>query len=152
MTIVNAKAKLIKTLHDAKATFWTKAGFRLKQVKAHSKIIDKVLIQDDSFSLYKNEFEEEYYSCPAQIRFSHPATYLYVLKDVWVTGSEGHLFLEPNRLFAVCSSIRGVEHRKILRPLKPLAQIIKDPVFILSGRAPGKRRYRTLVEGGARRD
>ncbi len=145
MTIVNAKAKLIKTLHDAKTTFCAKTGHRLKQVKTHSKILEKVLIQDDSFTFYKNKLEEEYYGSRVQIEFFHPVTYLYVLKDVWVTGSEGHLFFEPNQLFAVCSSIRGVKSRKIRRPIKPLAQVIKEPVFILSGRAPGNRGH-FLVE------
>lgn len=137
--MLNAKTKLIKILHDIKATLWTKTGPPLKQVKTHPKILDKILVQEENFTLYQNKLEEEYYSPPAQTKFFHPTTYLYVLKDIWITGSESHLFFEPDQLFAICSSIRGVESRKIRRPIKPFAQTIEEPVFILSGRAPGNR-------------
>jgi capsular polysaccharide biosynthesis protein len=145
MAITNIKIKLIKNFHDAKATIWTKAGCHLKKIKEHSKILDKLLSQDNSITHYTNEFEKNYYGSCKQIDFSHPETYLYVLKDVWVVGSEGCLFFEPDQLFSVCSSLKGLEERKIRRPIKLLAKVIEEPVFILSSRAPGNRGH-FLVE------
>jgi len=105
----------------------------------HPKILDKILIQADSITPYTNEFEKTYYGSYEQIDFFHPETYLYVLKDVCVVGSEGRLFFEPDQLFSVCSSLKDVEERKIRRPIKLLAKVIEEPVFILSSRAPGNR-------------
>jgi capsular polysaccharide biosynthesis protein len=139
MAITDIKTKLIKNLHDAKAAILTNAGHHLKKVKEHPKILDKILIQADSITYYTNEFEKTYYGSCRQIDFFHPETCLYVLKDVWVVGSEGSLFFESDQLFSVCSSIEGIEERKIRRPIKLLAQMVEEPVFILSSRAPGNR-------------
>ena len=139
MATTDTKTKLTKVLHDAKATICTKVGHHLKKIKKHSKILDKILIQDNSITYYTNEFEKDYYGHCTQIKFFHPKTCLYVLKDVWVVGSEGRLFFEPDQLFSVCSSLKGIEERKIRRPIKLLAQVIEEPVFILSSRAPGNR-------------
>ena len=145
MTNTRIKTKWGKILHDAKAFVWTKAGIHLKKVKTHPKVIDKVLIQDNSTICYINEFEKRYYNSIEPIDFFHPKTYLYSLKDVWVVGSESSLFFEPDHLFSVCSSIKDVKERKIRRPIKSLAMVIEEPVFILSNRAPGNRGH-FLVE------
>ena len=139
MLVSDMKTKLTEILHDAKATIWTAAGNHLKKVEEHSKILEKILVQTDSVTHYTNGFEKTYYGSCDQIVFVHPETYLYVLKDVWVVGSEGCLFFEPDQLFSVCSSIKGLEERKIRRPIKLFAQVIEEPVFILSSRAPGNR-------------
>jgi len=139
MAITDMKTKLTKILHDAKAAIYTKAGCHLKKVREHPKILGKILIQDNNITHYTNEFEKNYYGSYNQIEFFHPETYLYVLKDVWVVGSEGRLFFEPDQLFSVCSSLKDVEERKIRRPIKSLAQVIEEQVFILSSRAPGNR-------------
>ncbi len=139
MAITDIKTKLTKNLHDAKATIWTKAGYHLKKIKEHPKILDKILIQDNSVTNYTNEFEKDYYGSCKQIVFFHPETCLYVLKDVWVVGSEGRLFFESDQVFSVCSSLESIEERKIRRPIKSLAKVIEEPVFILSSRAPGNR-------------
>ena len=139
MATTDTKTKLTKVFHDAKATICTKAGHHLKKIKKHSKILDKILIQDNSITHYTNEFEKDYYRFCKQIDFFHPETYLYVLKNVWVVGSEGCLFFEPDQLFSVCSSLEGIDERKIRRPIKLLAQVIEEPIFILSSRAPGNR-------------
>ena len=137
--ITDMKTKLIKILHDAKATIWTMAGCHLQKIKEHPKILDKILIQKNSTTYYVNKFEEDYYGSCKQINFFHPETYLYVLRNVWVVGSEGYLFFEPDQLFHVCSSLNGVAERKIRRPINSFAQVIEEPVFILSSRAPGNR-------------
>ena len=139
MTIMDTATRLVKVLHDGKATFWTMAGLPLKHVTSHAKIMDKKPIQDIGYTIYKNELEEAYFGSNAQFTFFHPDRHLYILKDVWVTGSEGHLFFEPDTLFSVCSSLNGVKPKKIRRPIKFLSQVIEEPVFILSGRAPGNR-------------
>jgi len=139
MLVSDMKTKLTEILHDAKATIWTAAGNHLKKVEEHSKILEKILVQTDSVTHYTNGFEKTYYGSCNQIDFVHPETYLYALKDVWVVGSEGRLFFEPDQLFSVCSSIKGLEERKIRRPIKLFAQVIEEPVFILSSRAPGNR-------------
>ncbi len=139
MMVSDMKTQLTKNLHDAKATIWTNAGHHLKKIEEHSKILDKIPIQTDSITHYTNEFEKSYYGSCNQIDFFHPETYLYVLQDVWVVGSEGRLFFEPDQLFSVCSSLKGLEERKIRRPIKLFSQVIEDPVFILSSRAPGNR-------------
>ncbi len=139
MVNTHIKTKLIKILHDAKAAAWTKAGCHLKKVKTHSKILDKVLLQNNSTTCYTNEFEKMYYNSCEQIEFFHPETCLYSLKDVWVVGSEGSLFFEPDQLFFVCPSLDGVDERKIRRPIKSYSMVIEEPVFILSNRAPGNR-------------
>ena len=78
MSIVKVKTKLVRILHDAKATFWSKAGSSLKYVKEHPKIHNKILIQDNSYTFYQNEFEEAFYNCSAQIKFFHPADSSYI--------------------------------------------------------------------------
>jgi len=139
MTIMGATTRLTKILHDGKATFWTMAGLPLKHVTSHAKIIDKKPVQDIGYTIYRNELEEAYFGSNAQFKFFHPERHLYVLKDVWVTGSEGHLFFEPDTLFSIGCSLKGVKPKKIRRPIKFLAQVIQEPVFILSSRAPGNR-------------
>jgi capsular polysaccharide biosynthesis protein len=141
--------KLIKLLHDTKAAFWTKAGHRLKYVSEHPNILGKILIQNHSVTRYTNEFEKSYYGHCEPFDFIHPETYFHVLKDVWVVGSEAHVFFEPDQLFSICSSLRGVAERKIRRPIPCLSQIIEEPVFILASRAPGNRGH-FLVEHLAR--
>lgn len=139
------KTKLIKVSHDAKASILTKTGHHLNRVKEHAKIVDKLLIQRESATPYTNEFEKNYYGSCEQFDFFHPETYLHVLKDVWVVGSEAHVFFAPDQLFSICSSLQGIEERKIRRPILSLAQVIEEPVFILASRAPGNRGH-FLVE------
>ena len=69
MATTDTKTKLIKILHDTRATICTKAGHHLKKIKEHSKILDKVLIQDNSITYYTNNFEKDYYGHCAQIKF-----------------------------------------------------------------------------------
>lgn len=137
--VTAVRTKLTKLAHDSKATVWSKIGPRLKRTKAHPHILDRIVVQESSSTICENELEGELYGCRVQTRFSHPKRYLYVLKDIWVTGSEGHVFFEPNTLFAVCPSTNGIEPRKIRRPIKLLSKRIEEPVFILSSRAPGNR-------------
>lgn len=133
------RTKLTKLAHDSKATVWSKIGPRLKRTKAHPHILDRIVVQESSSTICENELEGELYGCRVQTRFSHPKRYLYVLKDIWVTGSEGHVLFELNKLFSVCSSFDGSDPKKIRRPIKWLARRIEEPVFILSSRAPGNR-------------
>lgn len=143
--VAAARTKLTKLAHDFKATLYSKMGRSLKGIKTHSNVIDKVLLRDSSFTVYENRLEEEFYGCSVRVSFSHPKTYLYVLKDIWVIGSEGHIFFEPDTLFSVCPSTMSIEPQKIRRPIKLLSQTIEEPVFILSNRAPGNRGH-FLVE------
>ncbi|MGV8058369.1 MAG: DUF563 domain-containing protein [Smithellaceae bacterium] len=133
------KKKIKKSLHDTKATFWTKAGLHLKYVQEHPKIIEKILIQENSVTHYTNELEESYYGYCKPFDFIHPETYLHVLNNIWVVGSEAHIFFEQDQLFSICSSLKGIQERKIRRPIPLLAQVIEEPVFILASRAPGNR-------------
>jgi hypothetical protein len=139
MMVADLKTKLIKVSHDAKATIWTKAGRHLKNVHEHPKILDKILIQENGVTSYTNEFEKSYYGYCESVALVHPATYLHVLKDVWVVGSEGHIFFEHDQLFSICTSLKGIPERKIRRPIPLLSQVIEKPVFILASRAPGNR-------------
>jgi len=143
------KKKLIRISHDTKATFWTKAGYYLEHVSEHPKILGKILIQENSLTHYTNEFEKSYYGHCEPFDFLHPKTYLHILKDVWVVGSDAHIFFEKNQLFSICSSLKGILERKIRRPIPLLAQVIEEPVFILASRAPGNRGH-FLVEHLAR--
>lgn len=145
MTVADLKTKLIKVSHDAKATIWTKAGRHLRYVHEHPKILERILIQENGVTYYTNEFEKGYYGYCEPFAFLHPVTYLHVLKDVWVVGSEGHIFFEHDQLFSICSSLKGIAERKIRRPIPLLAQVIEEPVFILASRAPGNRGH-FLVE------
>ena len=82
------KKKLIRLSHDTKATFWTKAGHYLQHVSEHPKILGKILIQENSPTHFTNEFEKSYYGYCGPFDFLHPETYLHILKDIWVVGSE----------------------------------------------------------------
>ena len=106
-------------------------------------------IQENSITRYTNEFEKSYYGNFEQFNYVHPETHFYVLKDVWVVGSDAHVFFEPEQLFSICSSLQGIEERKIRRPMPYLAEVIEEPVFILASRAPGNRGH-FLVEHLAR--
>ena len=139
MSSGNPIIKFNKFVHDAKATLWTNAGLHLEKIIEHDKIIDKLLIQEESVTSYANELETSYYGTAAPFTFFHPRTYLHVLRDVWVVGSEGYVFFEPRQLFSICSSLKGVAERKIRRPIRGLAEVIEEPVFILASRAPGNR-------------
>ena len=139
LMVTGLKKKLIKFSHDTKATVWTKAGNHLKYVHEHPKIIEKILLQKNSVTHYTNEFEKSYYGYCKQFDFIHPETHLHVLKDVWVVGSEAHIFFEPDQLLSICSSLKDIPERKIRRPISLLSQVIEEPVFILASRAPGNR-------------
>lgn len=147
--MADLKTKSIKLLHDTKADIWSKAGRHLQYVTEHSKITNKILIQKSSVTHYTNAFEKSYYRHFEPFDFIHPETYFHVLKDVWVVGSEAHVFFEPDQLFSICSSLKGVAERKIRRPIPLLSQVIEEPVFILASRAPGNRGH-FLVEHLAR--
>lgn len=141
--------KILKICHDAKATITAKAGRRLYYVKDHPKISEKLLIQEENETHYTNSFEKSYYGAVDEFNFYHPKAFFYVLKDVWVVGSEAHVFFSGNELLSVCSSLLGIEERKIRRPIPSLAKKISEPVFILASRAPGNRGH-FLVEHLAR--
>lgn len=149
MMATDLKKKIIKFSHDTKATFLTKAGFHLKYVHEHPKIIKKILIQENDATQYINEFEKSYYGYCEPFDFIHPETHFHVLKDIWVVGSEAHIFFEQDQIFSICPSLKGIAERKIRRPIPLLSQVIEEPVFILAGRAPGNRAH-FLVEHLAR--
>jgi len=133
------KTKINRLVHDSKATLWSKIGSPIQWIRTHPNVVQKVLLRDMCTTAYDNRLEERYYGTPAKVSFAHPKVYLYVLENIWVTGSEGHVFFDPNKLFSVCSSFDGVDPKKIRRPIKWLARRIEEPVFILSSRAPGNR-------------
>ncbi len=133
------KKKINRLIHDSKATLWSRIGPPIQRVRTHPSVVGKVLLRDMCTTAYNNGLEERYYGAPAKVGFEHPTVYLYVLENIWVTGSEGHVFFGPNKLFSVCSSFDGVDPKKIRRPIKWLARRIEEPVFILSSRAPGNR-------------
>jgi hypothetical protein len=145
MTSADLKTTFIRVSHDAKASICTRAGLHLTHVHEHPKILEKILIQENSVTRYTNAFEKRYYGYCEPLDFFHPATYLHVLRDVWVVGSEAHIFFEPDQLFSICSSLNGIAERKIRRPIPLFAKVIEEPVFILASRAPGNRGH-FLVE------
>lgn len=134
-----AKAKAIRLIYDAKASVWTAIGPPLKYRETHPGIVQKILLREASATVYQNALEEMFYGMPSKTRFHHPSVHVYMLENVWVTGSEGHIFFEPNALFSVCSSVKGVHPKKIRRPISWLSRRAESPVFILSSRAPGNR-------------
>jgi hypothetical protein len=96
MTSADLKTTFIRVSHDAKASICTRAGLHLTHVHEHPKILEKILIQENSVTRYTNAFEKRYYGYCEPLDFFHPATYLHVLRDVWVVGSEAHIFFEPD--------------------------------------------------------
>lgn len=134
-----AKTKAIRLIYDAKATAWAHVGPPLEHRTSHPGVVERILLRDQRTSVYDNVLEKKFHGAPSQIRFFHPPVYLYVLNNVWITGSEGHIFFDPNVLFSVCSSLRGVQSKKVRRPIGWLSKKMASPVFILSSRAPGNR-------------
>jgi hypothetical protein len=137
--ITAVKNKGVKFAYDTKATLWTRLGWPLERRETHPHIVETICLRKATETAYDNRLEEKYYNVPANIRFFHPQVNLYVLKNIWVTGSEGHIFFEPNILFTACPSVDRTETRKIRRPITWLSEKIDKPVFILSSRAPGNR-------------
>lgn len=141
MFLDTASKKIIKFIYNTQATLLAGLGFQLKCVNNHAKIIRKKCIQTPGESIYHNDLEEKFYGVEEEIRFHHPERFLYVLKDIWVVGSEGLIFLGPNTLFSCCPSTDELNPKKIRRPIPFLSKNINEPVFILSGRAPGNRAH-----------
>lgn len=113
----------------------------LMMVTDHAKIVDRIKVQSPGCSSYTFPLEEQFYGKKAEAAFRHPERYLYFLENIWVTGSEGHIFFDPRTVFAACPSIQEVLPKHIRRPLRFLESETEDPVFILRGRAPGNRAH-----------
>lgn len=139
------KTQAIKLIYDAKGTLWARFRVPLAWRTAHANVVEKVLVRERTTTAYINDLEEKYYGSSAAVQFFHPRVYLYVLKNVWVSGSEGHVFFGPNSIFSACPSVNGLDPRKARRPIKWLSKKIDEPVFVLSNRAPGNRGH-FLVE------
>ena len=133
--------RLDKFLHDSKATLLTKLGLSLQRGIDSPQIVHSQQIQSPTNSTFAHRLESSFYGCTVQSTFSHPERCLYGLQDIWLTGSEAHLFFSPRHLFTICPTLSEVEEKKIRRPIPALAKGIDDPVFILAGRAPGNRAH-----------
>ncbi|MBB5035173.1 glycosyltransferase family 61 protein [Prosthecobacter vanneervenii] len=70
----------------------------------------------------------------ATFDFDWPAAELYRLRDVWLTGDQGQVFLKDGSLFTPWVQPYDLQKLKISRPLKLGATRIKGPVFHLTGR------------------
>ena len=70
----------------------------------------------------------------ATFDFDWPAAELFRLRDVWLTGDQGQVFLKDGSLFAPWVQPYSLEKLKISRPLKLGATKIDGPVFHLTGR------------------
>ena len=135
------KKKIPRYAHDAKATIMTGLGLSLKREKLHPKISEQILAQEKQESTYSNGFENIFYGINDQIVFHHPQRHLYKLHDVWVTGSEAHVFFDQKTLFSVCPATGDAAEKKIRRPISCFAKRQDSPVFILANRAPGNRAH-----------
>ncbi|MBU0730884.1 MAG: glycosyltransferase family 61 protein [Proteobacteria bacterium] len=134
-------SKIAKFIHDANASTKTALGVPLIFVQNHPQIVDSTLILTAGRSTHRNHFEEEFYGDSSTVDFSHPERFVHTLENVWVTGSEGHVFFDANTILNLCPSLEGVSPKKIRRPVSLLAERVDDPVFILAGRAPGNRAH-----------
>lgn len=70
----------------------------------------------------------------AHFEFDWPAAEIFRLRDVWITGDQGQVFLRDGKLFAPWVLPYNLERLKISRPLKLGATRISGPVFHLTGR------------------
>ncbi len=70
----------------------------------------------------------------ANYAFDWPAAELFRLRDVWLTGDQGQVFLQDGSLFEPWVRPYNLAKLKISRPLKLGATRIKGPVFHLTGR------------------
>lgn len=70
----------------------------------------------------------------ASFEFNWPAAELFRLRDVWLTGDQGQVFLSDGSLFSPWVLPYNLEKLKISRPLKLGATHISGPVFHLTGR------------------
>lgn len=137
--------KLIRLAHDSKTTLCSLVGLRLRSTNCHPQMVSRIPVVEEQTARHENQLEGAFYGAPVRTEIEHPAINLFILKDVWVTGSEGHIFFGPRILFSICPSTHGVEDRKIRRPIAWLSKTIEEPIFVLSGRAPGNRGH-FLVE------
>ncbi|WP_395750852.1 glycosyltransferase family 61 protein [Prosthecobacter sp.] len=70
----------------------------------------------------------------ATFDFDWPTAELFRLRDVWLTGDQGQVFLEDGSLFEPWVRPYNLAKLKISQPLKLGATQIKGPVFHLTGR------------------
>lgn len=70
----------------------------------------------------------------ATFDFDWPVVELFRLRNVWLTGDQGQVFLKDGSLFAPWMLPYSLDKLKISRPLKLGATRLKGPVFHLTGR------------------
>lgn len=70
----------------------------------------------------------------ATFDFDWPAAELFRLRDTWLTGDQGQVFLKDGSLFAPWVLPYNLAKLKISQPLKVGAKKIEGPVFHLTGR------------------
>lgn len=70
----------------------------------------------------------------ATFDYDWPAAELYRLRNVWLTGDQGQVFLKDGSLFEPWVRPYNLEKLKISRPLKLGAKKFEGPVFHLTGR------------------
>ncbi len=70
----------------------------------------------------------------SRYEFDWPAAELFRLRDVWLTGDQGQVFLRDGKLFSPWALPYDLRRLKISRPLKLGAARLAGPVFHLTGR------------------
>jgi capsular polysaccharide biosynthesis protein len=138
-------ARLTRQLHDFQATLLSAIGKSAQQLTSHPRAKVNIDVVSKASSPRLRGVESLYYSDQQSSSGIQPKCSLYQLNDVWVTGAQGHLFLERNAYLHVCRSFDGITDKKIRRPIPWLAETIEEPVFVLMGRGLGNRGH-FLVE------
>ncbi|MEE9367519.1 MAG: glycosyltransferase family 61 protein [Pontiella sp.] len=134
-----------RKLHDTWALISSSLGNKALQTTQHEKIIHQSNVIAASKTKNKNLIETDFYLSSPDGFYTQSPVDLYELKNIWMTGAQGHLFFDQKNYLHICPSFDGISDKKIRRPIPALAQRIKNPVFILTGRGLGNRGH-FLVE------
>lgn len=136
---------IVSSLPMLRARWQSLAGRRLVRRSEHPKILDKVLVQEESIAEIRNPLEQQFYDSSSSMSVPQPARHMYSLRDVWIVGKQGYVYLDDNTIFSVCPSVRACRDEKLGRPVRAFSRTLREPVFHLTGRN-ARNRAHFLVE------
>lgn len=126
----------IRTLHESAEFLRKTLGIKLKAV-SEGPGVEKIPLQKAGQAMIDNSVEADFYNLPEkQIKHEWPDVPCYRIKNAYVVGDTGQIFLSDGSLFLpTFYPHEHLLHRmKVRRPLPLLARKISGTVFHLTGR------------------
>ena len=149
--------RLNKLIHSSWARVSSRLGLRIKFSESSANIINCHTLYPEGTIEYENVYENQFYKEAYKRIIKYKLVRCVELKDIFICGSEGFIFTGGRDCLQLDQSLSDKAEKTIRRPIPWLSekskrserseksekseesQKIKDPLFILMGRAPGNR-------------